>query len=199
MNAFARCLRLIPALVPLSCVLAVAACGATRDSHPVDVEAMAKAAEPGEAHLRLCARAGAYATHTRMWPQPGGTPMETEGSARLSTVLGGRFLLEESPLAVSGQPLSGMRLWGYNNGSKRYEAIWIYDQSTAVMTMTGTSTDGGATVHFTAKFDNEVGGTDELEVVRREIDADHFVVELIGEAADGRKGPMLETTYTRKL
>jgi len=87
---------------------------------------------------------------------------------------------------------------GYNNASERYEGIWTYTMSTAIMTLNGTSADGGKTVSFAASFDNEGKVKEKLNIVMRQIDHDHFVADLRGTMPDGKLGPRLETTYTRK-
>ena len=87
---------------------------------------------------------------------------------------------------------------GYNNASKRYEAVWTYTMSTAIMTMNGTSPDGGKTINFNASWDEEGGAKRSLQVSMRLIDDDHFVVELTDRAADGKQSAVLVTTYSRK-
>jgi hypothetical protein len=178
-------------------LLASTACRSVPNDPP-SVVAMHAAAQPGPPHARLCEAVGEYTTHTLFWERPDAPPVETQGSARLSRAIGGRFVIEESPLEITGRPLSGMRVWGYNNGSGKYEAVWLYDQSTAMMTMHGETSDGGATIRFRAKFDDERGASEEVEIVRREIDANRFVVEVTAVASDGRRLPMLQTTYERR-
>jgi hypothetical protein len=112
--------------------------------------------------------------------------------------LDGRFLVEEDSGNFAGQPSKGFKMIGYNNASKRYEGIWTYTMSTAIMTLNGTSADGGKTVSFAASFDNEGGLKEKLNIFLRKIDDDHFVVDLRGTMPDGKPGPRLETTYTRR-
>src|SRR5262245_5621630 len=88
-----------------------------------EVVARQRASQPGAPHERLCEAVGEYSTRTLFWPAPDAAPVETQGSARLSRAIGGRFVIEESPLEITGRPLSGMRVWGYNNGSRKYEAV----------------------------------------------------------------------------
>lgn len=97
-----------------------------------------------------------------------------------------------------GQPLKGFRMLGYNNASKRYDGIWTYSMSTAIMSLNGTSSDGGKTVTLAAVFDGEGGAKEKLSITLLQADDDHFVARLSGMFADGKPGPMLETTYTRK-
>jgi hypothetical protein len=117
---------------------------------------------------------------------------------RQARTLHGRFLLEENTGTQFGQPYKGVRLVGYNNATKQYEASWTYSLSTAIMTMTGTGKDEGKIIEWTAHFMNEKGAKQSLFVTTRQFDEDHVVVELFGKTPDGEKGPAVETTYTRK-
>lgn len=155
-------------------------------------------ATPAAAHSRLGKLAGEYTTTTKFYMQPGAAPQETAGEAKLWMTLDGRFLSEENTGTFMGQPLKGFRMLGYNNASKRYEGIWTYSMSTAIMSLNGTSSDGGKTVTLAAAFEGESGAKEKLSVTLRQADDDHFVVGLSGTSADGKPGPMLETTYTRK-
>ena len=171
-----------------------------RPKHPPtdsDMQREMQSAIPGPAHKRLAALAGDYSTSTKFYIQPSDKPAESIGSATIKSVLDGMFLLEENSGTFMGQPMSGMRLLGYNNASKRYEAIWTYTMSTAILNMTGTSNDDGKTINFTASWDE--GGTRQaLQVTTKQIDDDQFSVEMSSKAADGKPGPRFVTTYTRK-
>jgi uncharacterized protein DUF1579 len=153
-------------------------------------------ATPGDHHSRLAKLAGEYTTVGKFSAASGAPPMEMGGEAKLSMSLDGRFLIEEDTGTLVGQPLKGFRILGYNNASKRYEGIWTYTMSTAIMTLNGTSADAGNTINFNASFDDQGGSKKKLQIVMRRMDDDHFVVEL----TDGSAGPkpMLVTTYSRK-
>ena len=157
------------------------------------MQAMMQAAMPGPAHKQLAKRAGEY-TVTSKFEVPGAPPAESSGTAKITTVLDGRFLLEENTGSSMGMPIAGMRLYGYNNGMKKYEATWVFTMSTGILMMAGTSADDGKTVSYTGSFDSGVGAKQTLDVTIRQIDDDHFIVRL-GSAAGG---PVLEETYSRK-
>jgi hypothetical protein len=153
---------------------------------------------PGPMHQQLAKRVGDYTTTTRFTPKPGAEARESTGSAHITTVLDGRFLSEETKGEQFGMPYAALKLYGYNNGAERYEATWMYTGSTAIMTLTGASKDEGKTVEYSATFALPKGATMNLTVTVRQIDEDKFVTELATKEADGKKGPTLETTYTRK-
>jgi len=57
--------------------------------------AQMQSAMPGPAHKQLAKRAGEYTTVTKFTAQPGATPVDSTGTAKISMILDGRFLLEE--------------------------------------------------------------------------------------------------------
>src|SRR5262245_43944062 len=117
------------------------------------MEAHDKGMAVGPAHKDLAKRVGEYTTVSKSWMQPGSEPSESKGTAKLTMTLGGRFLQEEDASEFRGAPTAGLRIYGFNNNAEQYEAMWMYTQSTAMMTMTGTSTGGGKTVTYDASFD----------------------------------------------
>lgn len=155
-------------------------------------------AAPSASHAALAKLVGEYTTASRFTAAPGTAPMESGGEARLTMTLDGRFLVEDGSGSFAGQMSKSFKMLGYNNASKRYEGIWTYTMSTAIMTLNGTSADGGRTINFNASWDDEGGAKRSLQIVMRQIDDDHFVVELTEKSADGKSGPVLKTTYTRK-
>jgi uncharacterized protein DUF1579 len=152
------------------------------------------AAQPGPQHAQLMKLAGDYTTKETFYA-PGSEPQESTGTAKLRAILGGRFVEEENSGQSFGQAYSGLRLYGYNNGSKQYEAIWIYDGSTAILVLDGTSEDNGKTVRYSGAFLGPTGEKQTLRVNITQNDADHFTVKLLGESAGGMS--TLETVYTR--
>ena len=150
-----------------------------------------------EAHDKLARRAGEYVTVSK-FTTPDGKAMESKGTAKLTLVLGGRFLQEENAGTLLGMPVNGLRLVGYNTEANQFEAVWTYTGSTAMMTLVGQTKDDGRTVEFAASFAGVKNTKSNFTVVYRFADADNFTVELIARTEDGTKGPTLETSYTRK-
>lgn len=159
------------------------------------MQAMAQAAQPGPQHAELMKRAGDYNTTTTFYA-PGTEPQQSTGTAKLKSILGGRFLEEENSGDSFGTPYSGMRLYGYNNGSKQYEAIWIYNGSTAFLVLDGSTEDNGKTVRYSGAFLGPNGVRQTLRVTITQQDADHFVVRLLGQGP-GDTTSTLETVYSR--
>jgi hypothetical protein len=149
-------------------------------------------------HEELARLAGDYSTVSKFCMKPGDEPLASKGTARITSILGGRFLMEENTGTQFGQPFQGLRLVGYNSGTKQYQASWTYSMSTAIMCLTGTSKRLGKPIEWTGSFTDDKGEKHILHVITRKTDADQFVVQLFGKTADGQNGPTLETTYVRK-
>jgi len=146
-------------------------------------------------HRTLMKRTGDYVTHTKYYWVAGKAPQESEGTARLTTMLDGRFLVEEDHGKIIDQPSTGFRIYGYNNSAKQYEAVWTYAMSTAVLTMKGQSKDDGRTIDYAAHFDEANRKIKKLFVHMQQVNDDEFVIELSGEMKDD---PRVITTYVRQ-
>lgn len=148
---------------------------------------------PGAPQEFLAKRAGEYTRVIKFMGQSG----EWTGTSRISVILGGRFIMEDNHDTVMSRPVEGMRVYGYNNVTKQYEALTMYTMSTAITKLTGTSDDGGKTVNYSGASD-EPRGKVPLHARVRQIDDDHFVLTLSTTGPDGKDMPFQETTYTRK-
>ncbi len=163
-----------------------------------DEALMMAAMTPGPPHQKLAKLVGDWTIKTKM-TIPGGPAEESEGTAKLAMAFDGRFLHEDDAGTMMGMPFKGGKLLGYNNGSKKYEAVWVYTLGTGMLTMNGASEDGGKTIKFTATFDNEIGVKETMNVTYKFADDDHFTVVLDGgKMPDGSPGPVMNAEYTRK-
>lgn len=153
---------------------------------------------PGPAHKQLAKYVREFTSASKFIMDPAAPAEESAGTSKVSMVMEGRFMLQEDSGTMMGMPYTSLKLAGYNNGSKQYEATWVYTMSTGTMNMTGTASADGKTINWTATFDNEMGAREPLEVVTKFIDDDRFAVILKATGPDGKGGPIMETTYTRK-
>lgn len=192
------------AMLSRLCLFGIAAAGlllasaATMSQEKTSKDEGTDAAKLSSEHKKLASLAGEYTTVAKFWIKPGDEPTVSKGTAKITSVLDGQFLLEENTGTQFGKPFKGLRLIGYNSATKQYEASWTYSMSTAIMTMTGTCKGEGMPIEWTASFKNEKGEQQTLYVITRLIDGNEFVVELFGKTKDGKKGPTVEATYTRK-
>jgi len=155
----------------------------------------AKAETPREF---LAKRAGEYTRTIRFLGQQGANGEPSTGTSKISVILNGHFILEENEDKVFGRPVTGMRIYGYNDASKQYEGVSMYTMSTAILMLTGTSSDGGRTVDFSGTTDSANGVKSALHARLRQVDDDQFVLTMSIVGADGKETPFNEITYQRK-
>lgn len=154
--------------------------------------------KPGPEQAFLAKRAGEYTRVVKFLGQPNADTTAGTGTSKISVVLDGRFIQEENNDTVFGKPVSGLRLWGYNNVTKQYEAVWTYTMSTAILMLTGTSSDGGKTIEYTSTSGTPGGNNSPLHARVLQVSDDQFVVTLSSAGPDGKVAAFQETTYTRK-
>lgn len=160
--------------------------------------AKADSTKPGAPHASLAKLAGDYTRVIKFVGQTGAAAAPSSGTAKISVVLGGRFILEESTDTVFGRPVEGLRLYGYNNATKQYEMVRMYTMSTGMTMMKGTSSDDGKTIDYTGDTDASAGNMPPLHARLRRINDDQFTVVLSTTGADGKESAFQETDYTRK-
>lgn len=154
--------------------------------------------KPGAEQAFLAKRAGEYTRAIKFVGQSSADATPSTGTSKISVVLDGRFIQEENSDTVFGRPVLGLRLWGYNNATKQYEAIWTYTMSTAILMLTGTSNDGGKTIEYTSTSGTPGGNNAPLHARVRQVSDDQIVVTLSSTGEDGKEAAFQETTYTRK-
>lgn len=168
----------------------LAACSVGALAAPVFAQAHGGAV--GAQQQFLAKRAGSYTRVIKFVGQPG----EWKGTSKISAILGGRFIMEENRDTVMGRPVEGIRILGYDDASKHYELISMYTMSTGITKFTGTSSDGGRTVDYSA-MSSEPQGEVPLHALIRQFNDNEFVVTLSARGPDGQFKPFQETTYTR--
>jgi hypothetical protein len=154
-------------------------------------------AGPGPAQQAMAKRAGNWILSKKL-TMPGQQPMQATGTATIKSILDGRFLLEENEGMLFGRPVAAEMISGYNDETGQYEIVWGWTGSNRLISASGTSSDGGKSVHYTSRYDSGKGTREELAIDQRVIDDDHFVVTLVSKMPDGADGPTVETTYTRQ-
>jgi hypothetical protein len=129
---------------------------------------------------------------------PDAEPQTSTGAAKFTVILGGRFISEEDSGDMMGQPFSSLKIWGFNNGTKKYESVWAYTGSTSMMTLVGTSIDSGKTITYEGTYSPDAGEPSKLTVTLKIADDDHFNVKIVHAAGDVKSAPAFETAYSRK-
>jgi len=164
-----------------------------------EMEAMMKAATPGDAHKKLGAMAGTFNAEVKMWMQPGAPPAGGAGVAENSWALDGRFLEQHFTGNFMGMPFTGMGFTGYDNIKKKYVGTWMDTMTTSMMISTGTANADGKSYTFTSTMDDPMTGkSSPVKEVVTVVDNDHHTLEMWGAGPDGKMFKTMEIAYTRK-
>jgi hypothetical protein len=179
-------------------IVLFAAAAVAQDMDPKMMEAMMKAATPGEPHKKLSEFAGTWNTKLSMWMAPGAPPMSTEGTTESKLIMGGRYLEQRFNGNFMGMPFEGIGYTGYDNIRKQYWGTWMDNMSTVMMSSTGWSPDP-KTYMFTGSMPDPMTAKETRMEERITIkDANNHLLEMWGPAPDGTMYKMMEITYSRK-
>lgn len=102
---------------------------------------MMRKARPGRPHRALAALAGDWTFSIRMRMGPDAPWTQTTGKAGFRSVLGGRYLLEETAFEMMGMQFEGLQILGYDNLTQEYTALWMDTLSTWWVEARGRATD----------------------------------------------------------
>ncbi len=159
-----------------------------------------KLMQPGEAHKHLNFYAGVWDTVTKVWMGgPGTPPMESTGTSTFTSVLGGRWVMEEHTGTMMGMPYLGKGMMGYDNYKNLYVGTWYSNMSTEMLQMVGARHPKTGVVTMYGVMDEpqlSVHGRT-VKYVIKQTDDDHFTFEIIDlHASDDYK--VIELSYTRR-
>ncbi|MGE5277075.1 MAG: DUF1579 domain-containing protein [Acidobacteriota bacterium] len=161
------------------------------------MEAMQKAATPGDAHKKLEGMVGTFDAKVKMWMDPSKPPEESTGTSENAWVLGNRFVETKYQGTFMGQPFSGIGYTGYDNVTKKYVGTWMDTASTGVMTSKGTME--GNVMKSTATMSDPMTGKTMTSTMKTTVaDNDHHTMEMWGPGPNGKNYKMMEIEYTRK-
>lgn len=162
------------------------------------MEAMTKAATPGEPHKRLDAFVGTWNTKLTMRMAPGAEPMTSEGTSENRWVMGGRLLEQRFRGNFMGAPFEGLGFTGYDNVKKHYWGTWMDTMSTGMMLAKGWMPDDKTWI-FSGSYPDPMTGKDTRVEERITVNSpDQHTFEMYGPAPDGSMFKTMEIVYTRK-
>jgi hypothetical protein len=162
------------------------------------MEAMMKAATPGDMHKKMSVMIGTFDAKVTMYT-PGQPPAESTATSESAWVLGGRFVEEKVSGTFMGMPFTGIGYTGYDNVKQEYIGTWMDNFGTQMMVSTGKASADGKTWDFTSSMSNPMTGkSDTVKEKVTVVDDDHHVMEMWGPGPDGKMYKMMEITYTRK-
>jgi hypothetical protein len=112
-----------------------------------DMQACIIAGTPGEMHERLANEVGTWKGKSTMWMAPGAEPVESEVTSTVSPIMDGRYVKVEWKGDMPGMgPYDGFGIYGFDNVSQEFVAIWIDNHSTGIMKGTGQQSEDGKTI-----------------------------------------------------
>lgn len=166
-----------------------------------DKEMMKKAEEagrPGPAHKALEHYVGDWKAEVKCWMEPGGAPDVSQGTARVSWIMNGRFLEEDFRGEIMGKPFRGRTVIGYDNVKRTFQCSWISDMQTSMFTTEGDGENGNKviTLKGTASCPMQERGDIPMKVVLRELGPDRHSLEMFDET-EGEEFKTMEILYTR--
>ena len=159
-------------------------------------EAMKKAAVPGPHHARLARMAGAWKAVTRDSSGPG-KPRVSVGTAKMSMILGGRFLVHEFKGISNGKSFEGMGVSGYDNIRQKYVDIWMDDMMTSITSMEGEWNEDTRTLESVGEALMPNGQRVKMRSLSRDVSDDEVFFEMFVTGPKGKEKKVFEITYTR--
>jgi len=152
---------------------------------------------PGEPHKLLTKLAGSWTTSTRIWMDPTQPPSESSGKCSGKLTFGGRFVLGECEGTMMGQPTRSLMILGHDNFKKVFEMAVIVDNSTSLLTSTGTLDESGKVLTLRGTMEDPFAGKRAVRNVIRIESDDKHVFEAYDTLPDGKEFKVIEGVYTR--
>ncbi len=154
---------------------------------------------PGPHHARLADFAGSWNIHARFWQQPGAAPHESDGTAELRLILGGRFLEQRQEGSHLGKPTSGIGYVGFDNAKGRYVSLWLDDLNTTILQTEGPPTLSGKAIRTRGMINDVATGKSlRIEEVLTPVGPDRFTYEAWISPANGKLARVMEIIYSRR-
>jgi hypothetical protein len=167
----------------------------------MDPEMMAKweaFAKPGAEHKVLEGLVGKWTAHVKMWMDPAAPPMESDGSAEVKSIMGGRYIQEDHKGTAMGAPFEGLGVSGYDNLKKKYVGSWVDNMGTGVMMSEGTYDAAKKTLTCASQCpDPTMTKYVASRMVTTFVDENSHKLEMFGPDKSGKEFRCMEITYTR--
>jgi hypothetical protein len=168
------------------------------ESDPM-MEAMMKAATPGEHHKAIGRLVGDWTFTNKMWMDPSQPAMESGGTIHAEWILGGRYVRSVYKGDMGGMQFEGQATEGYDNVAKQYVGTWADNMSTGIMYSTGTCDAAHKVCTSVGDFMDPMTGQ---KVTSRSVVTwkgdDSFVMEMFNKDASGKEAKVMELAAKKK-
>src|ERR1700712_4973088 len=163
------------------------------------MDAMMKAATPGEQQKKLARLAGDWTFTNTFWMAPGQPPMTSSGTMHGVLLMGGRYVEHTWTGNMMGMPFEGRGTEGYDNVGKQYVTSWVDNMGTGIVHSTGTCDEAVKVCTYTGDMWDPMSGkkTTSKSVITW-IDDNNFKNEFYGPGPDGKEAKMMEIVAKRK-
>lgn len=151
-----------------------------------------------EGHRELFGMAGSWEGPTRTWFDPTSSSDESQTTAHIELILGGRFLRIDYQGTVMGKPHAGEMLLGYEPDEGRFTSAWVdsFHMGSGIMLSTGARRDDGL-ISVVGSY--RAGGEQwEWRTVFRPIDDENLTIEAYNITPDGNEARAIETRLARR-
>jgi hypothetical protein len=169
--------------------------GADREELMKKAEAAGK---PGPGHQALDYYVGDWKAEVKCWMEPGSPANVSQGTAKVSWVMNGRFLEEDFRGDMMGKPFRGRTVTGFDNVTQTYRSVWISDMQTSMFVTEGKGENGNKVLTLKGTTSCPMRGTDiPMKLVLRVLGPDKHIFEMFDES-QGPNAKTMEITYTRQ-
>jgi hypothetical protein len=153
------------------------------------------AGTPGAGHKVLEQFVGNWKCDVKCWMEPKGEPQQSKATAKVTSIMGGRFLQEDFQGEMMGRPFNGRSFLGFNNVKQVYQSLWFDDMSTAMFTSEGKGDQRTVTLEGKTSCPATERTDIPMKIVLRVTGPDRHTFEMF-DCSDGEVKTM-EIQYTR--
>lgn len=157
-----------------------------------------QAGMPGEQHAHFAAAVGEYDIATKWRMDPNSDWEEAPASSKVSTTLGGRYMVEKFKGDFGGMPFEGLLFLGYDNTKQEYVAVWMDSMSTRPMISYGTTDDKGVMTLTGKVYDPISPEGRDTRMVHIPMDTGQMMMKMYDTIPPHGEVQVMEMVYTRK-
>ncbi|MCC6573672.1 MAG: DUF1579 family protein [Planctomycetes bacterium] len=158
--------------------------------------------KPGDNHKLLEEYFGGdFNLKIKMWMDPKGDPMLSEGTSKGEMLFGGRYLRQDITMIHGGDPKMESKGWsfiGYDNSNKQFVHTFIGDMGTSLDRFTGKYDEKAKTITFEGQGFIEGMGSYSSRIVVSLISKDEHKLEIFTKYVKNDEYKEMELIGTRK-